>query len=391
MDRLILVANPGSSSRKYAIYNGSKCLVELHFELDDKKIICTVTLEETYFQAVINIANIKDSATVLFEILDFYNINISRNQIEKIAVRVVAPSSYFQVHRVLDARALEKLKQLESSAKIHISATLNEISVIARELPDVPLIGISDSAFHITKPEHLKNYGINTELSDKFDIKRFGYHGISIGSVVNQFRAEKSLAERLVVCHLGSGASVVAVKNGKSIDSTMGFSPLEGLIMATRSGSIDPTAVIAIKAEYKFNDNQIEEFLNKQSGLLGISQISPDLREILKEANDGNAKAKLAVKMYVSRVQQAIAQMTASLGGVDALVFTGTVGERSRLIRRLVVADLMFLGFHLSSDKNHQTISAKNITKISATGPSSIYVVPSREDQEMARLAEIIR
>ena len=161
--------------------------------------------------------------------------------------------------------------------------------------------------------------------------------------------------------------------------------------MATRSGSIDPIAVQALKADLKVSESQIEDVLNSSSGLLGISQVSPDLRDILAERRAGNDQATLAVKMYVHRIQQAIAAMTASLGGIDSLVFTGIVGERSSEIRSMVISKLMFLGLHMSASENHQADNPKQPVDISSNGPINIYVVPSKEDSQMARLAEIIR
>lgn len=391
MDKLILVANPGSSSRKYALYTQQEKIVDLHFEQHKGRILCTIEQRSGTNQAHINVHSITEVSDHILDILEFYNIQVKASDIAKVGVRVVAPSSYFQVHRVLDGRAVEMLKDQMSSSKLHITATLGEITRLNKIFKNVPLIGISDSAYHSTIPEYINSYAIPASTAHKLDIKRFGYHGISVGSVVNQLRVHKKLSERVVVCHLGSGASVTAVKRGKSLDTTMGFSPLEGLMMATRSGSIDPVAVFALQHKLDFTTQQITEYLNNQSGLLGVSQVSADLREVLDARRNGDDQAKVAVNMYVHRIQQAVAAMSASLGGIDSLVFTGTVGERSSEIRSLVVAKLMYLGLHLSPRHNHQTKAATGPTRISGSNPVKIYVVPSKEDSEMARLAAIIR
>ena len=391
LSKLILVVNPGSSSRKYAVYDGDKLMSDVHFEVAENKILCTINHGSSFNQALIHIEDISSVAEQLFEVLKYYKVAVKKDSISKIAVRVVAPSSYFQNHRVLDKAALNRLKELEGSAELHIGATLKEIKIISKLFPGVKLVGISDSAFHATMPDYTSQYGIESKYASKLDIKRFGYHGISVSSVVNQLKTRKKLAERVVVCHLGSGVSVTAVKRGKSVDTTMGYSPLEGVIMATRSGSIDPIAVQALKKDLAVSETEIEDILNSHSGLLGLSQVSADLRDVLAERRAGNDKATLAVKMYVHRIQQAVAAMTASLGGIDCLVFTGIVGERSSEIRTMVISKLMFLGLHMSAAENHQVDNPKQPVDISSSGPISIYVVPSKEDSEMARLAEIIR
>lgn len=391
MDKLVLVANPGSSSRKYSLYNGADCIADLHFEQENSKIVCSITHNGSIEKAIIRIKTIADTPKHLLDILAFYKINISSSDIAKIAVRVVAPTTYFQKHRILDQAALAKLKSLENSAHLHIAATLSEIKALQHLLPAVPMIAISDSAFHATMPEYISHYPVGGELAEKYDIKRFGYHGISVESVISQLRAKAELPERVVVCHLGSGASVTAVKHGKSVNTTMGYSPLEGLMMATRSGSIDPMAVFAIHDHLGLTNKQTGELLTNKSGLLGVSGQSADLRQILNARRQGDDKASLAINMYVHHIQQAISQMAASMGGVDCLVFTGTVGERSRELRSLILPKLMFLGLHLSAADNHQVTGVQKPVKISARNSVDIYVVPSLEDQQMALLAQKVQ
>lgn len=390
-EQLILVANPGSSSRKYALYKDGELLVDLHFEVEERKILCSVVHGEMIKQARIHVEDITKVAVQVFPVLDFYDIPINKSDISKIAVRVVAPGSYFQTHRLLDDKAVQQLKELKNSARLHITATLKEITSLSKILPEAKIVGISDSAFHSTMPETASNYAIDPKYAKELDIKRFGYHGISVGSVVNQLRGAKKLAERVIVCHLGSGASVTAVLRGKSVDTTMGYSPLEGLMMATRSGSIDPVAVWALRKDLGVSEDQIEDLLSSESGLLGVSGVSADLREVLHERRKGNKRATLAVRMYVRCIQQAIAQMSATLGGVDSVVFTGTVGERSAEIRSLVISKLLYLGLHLSATQNQRAISPTGPMDISSHGPISVFVVPASEDREMVRLAEIIR
>ncbi|MBI5906708.1 acetate/propionate family kinase [Candidatus Saccharibacteria bacterium] len=381
VDSLILVANPGSASRKYALYSDDKCLIKIHFELLDGKVIYTSeTNGEHHSPKPADISHLTFAGSKVFSILQSHGLLSVKDQIKTIALRVVAPSSYFQQDRVLDKQAIDKLTDLEPRAQLHINAGLQEVHLLKQAFPEAVLLGISDSAFHHTMPDHASGYALPFKDTDKLDIKRFGYHGLSAESVVKVLRPKDKLPLRLVICHLGSGASVTAVKSGKSIDTTMGYSPLEGLMMSTRSGSIDVTAAQVLQDELKLSSQDLQEYLNHKSGLLGVSGTSADIKVLLELERDGDSRAKLALDMYIYRVQQAIGQMVAALGGVDALVFTGTVGERSVQIRRRVTERLMFLGLQLNPKINHGLKELKELTRISpASHPAKVYVVPADE------------
>lgn len=395
----LLVANPGSASRKYALYQGDTKVLDVHFELADKTVVYSVNggeprpagISHVAFAASHLPAVIKDNleASAPKDIDgDADTSDEATPNIAVVAVRVVAPSTYYQQHRRLDKAAIQKLKDLETIAPLHISATLQEIQLLERFLPASKLVGISDSAFHATLTEPARSYGIPGDVAKQLDIKRFGYHGLSVQSVVRLLSQYHSLPERLIVCHLGSGASVTAVKHGSSFDTTMGYSPLEGLLMATRSGNLDPTAALVLQAELKLSPVQLQEYLNHSSGLLGVSGISDDIRELLAK-EETHPSAKLALDMYVYRVRQAIGQMAAAMGGLDALIFTGTVGERSVIMRKRIGQKLNFLGIEIASPAHKNAVGIQQITKISPSGsPVSVYVVPTDEMTMMAKLAE---
>ena len=257
--------------------------------------------------------------------------------------------------------------------------------MLRRHFPDAQLFGLSDSAFHITKPDYAWNYGLPLHDADRLDVKRFGYHGLSVAAVVETLKKADKLPPKLVVCHLGSGASVSAVHGGKSVDTTMGYSPLEGAIMATRSGSIDPTAVQALKQGLSMDDKAIDAYLNKQSGLQGLAG-SSDLRELLEREAAGDHYAHLAIRTYIFAVQKAIGQMTAALGGVDVLALTGTVGERSAPIRKRIMERLHYLDLLLDEHANTASESMQAITTISRLAHSKpVYVIPTNESDEMVR------
>lgn len=382
----ILVANPGSASRKYAVFDGERLRLRLHFEYEGAQIVCWVDngAEEKDKRAVI-LDDLTQAASQLPALLIEHGIDT----LDAVALRVVAPSSYFLQHRRLDGEALEHLRAQQSRAPLHIGASLQELERLQREWPSVPVYGISDSAFHASKPDYAWNYGIRLEDADQFEIKRFGYHGLSTQSVVRQLGSR--LPERLVICHLGSGASVIAVRGGVSVDATMGFSPLEGLIMSTRSGSIDTVAAHALQEALHKTDADMQTYLNEQSGLLGLSGNSNDIRTLLLKEHEGDYRAGLALKTYVHRVHLAVGGMIAALGGADALVFTGAVGERAPAIRSRIVANLHFLDFELDNEASRAVTERLDAPQaIHTLRHRPIYIVPAKEEYEMAKAAEML-
>ncbi len=388
MEPLILVVNPGTASRKYSLYRGEKRLAHFHFEFVGKKIVCNYKALGKIGRFDTRLAHLSFAGHQLAPAMVKLGLIKEGKGPDIIAVRIVAPSEYFTRDRVITAKEIDFLEELEQHAPLHINALLQEIEFIGKAFAGSRVAGISDSAFHATMPEQSRNYAINSDDSEEFDIKRFGYHGISVESAVQKLKREGLLPKRLVVCHLGSGASVTAVLDGKSLDTTMGFSPLEGLMMSTRSGSIDVTAAVALKKELNVNDQKLLFYLENYSGLLGVSESSDDIRELLELERHGDKKATLALKMYTYKVQQSIGQMAAALGGVDALVFTGTVGERSAEVRRRVVSHLLFLGLALDAKRNHESSSADGITLASpADHPAKVYIKSTDEDSKMTQRA----
>ena len=386
--KLILVANAGSASRKYGLYKAGDCLAKIHFEHDKGKIIYTLQVgDEPAKTEPAKINHLTFAASKVWEVLQSQNVIADKDQIKAVAVRVVAPSGYFQKDRILDAPAQQHLKALEVRAPIHINATLQEIHALTAVFPQAKLVGISDSAFHKSMPDHARLYALPSDLPASLEVRRFGYHGISAEAVVGALRANDKLPKRLVICHLGSGVSVTAVLGNKSVNTTMGYSPLEGVMMGTRSGNVDITAMQVLQDELNLSNAQLQDLLNLRSGLLGVSRLSSDVRELLARETD-NKQAKLALKMFVGRIQQAIGQMAATLGGIDALVFTGTIGERSGEIRKRIIGKLMFLGLTLDPKANHETKEASGITRISPPHhPAAIYVISSDEDLLIAKKA----
>lgn len=387
-NRLILITNPGSSSRKYALYKGGELVCSLHFEFEGKGIICTLAkadgskkvLKQKFKELTSTVANIN-------RILTEEGFLGGMVKLDAILARVACPGEYFTKDHIVDEEYLKALDKARKRAPLHVPVVAAEIEHFVKSFKGTPILAISDSSFHADRPDLMKYYAFDTDLADKADVKRFGYHGLSVGSIVNYMKSEDILPEKLIVCHLGSGSSVTAVFDGKSLDTSMGYTPLEGLMMATRSGNIDPAAALRIKHYLNYeSDEGIEKYLNKKAGLLGVSGTSDDMREILRLRDEGDKKGTFAHAMFVYKVQSLIGQMAASLGGVDAIVFTATIGERSDEIRRTVTQKLNYLGFAIDDAKNVAEQEGRH-ADISADGSKPVWVIRTDEFEEMIRRA----
>lgn len=381
---LTLVSNPGSASRKYGLYHGPVLRANLHFEWSGDKIVCTLTQNQKHTDIPVDIHTLNAAAGHAATIFYEHGAMEASEHIGKIGLRVVAPGTYFMEHRLVDQRYVDRLQAARPQAPLHITATLDELKALHHQFPQAKIVGVSDSAFHASKPDYAKLYAIPIHDAEKLDIKRFGYHGLSAEAVVRYLQKMGKLVPRLIVAHLGSGASITAVYHGKSVDTTMGYSPLEGLTMATRSGTIDFTAVRAIKSGLGLDDAQVEDYLNHQSGLLGLGG-SNSILELLEQEAKGSDKAKLAMQTYIFNVQKAIGQMAGALGGVDMLVFTGTVGERNPVIRQRVADKLHYLDVQLSAKSNNgctKPLEPVPINKRVASKP--VLVIPANENAIIA-------
>ncbi len=388
MDSLILVSNPGTSSRKYALYKKGVQRVKIHFEYERLQIKCHIISVKINETRICDINSIEDSIKLVEPILRELNLVSEKDIIVRVGLRIVAPSEYFLQNRLIDDEALKQLKILKSRAPLHITASINELNAIRSHFGSLDVIGVSDSSFHVTKPDFAWNYGVDIELANSIGIKRYGYHGLSASSVTRKMSYD--LPNRMVICHLGSGASVTAVKQGISVDNTMGYSPLEGLVMSTRSGSLDFGAAMAIKQHLQMDDAGIENYLNKECGLLGLSKQSDDIRYLIERHEADDPLARLALKTYAYSVKKAIGQMVATLNGIDTLVFTGTAGTRSAFMRRLIVSDLDSFGLNIDNRRNNKCYDPLVPTVISTrTRVNQVIVVPTDEEAEIARLTRI--
>lgn len=387
-DSLTLVVNPGSSSRKYALYKNSQFCAVCNFEFEDGKVTGKIEYDGQKYSENYEDKDLSSVCRYVLPLLHRYNVITPETELTSIGVRVVAPAMRFTQDELITDDTIYALEALQKKAPLHITTVLSEIKQIKEYFKNTPMIAISDTAFHSSKPKVAWYYGFDTELADKLGVKRYGYHGISIGSVVNYLSKRNELSPKTIICHIGSGSSLTAVLDGKSNETTMGYSPLEGLMMATRSGNIDVSASLAIKHELGFDDEALENYLNKESGLIGVSGLSNDIRQLVSAEELGNEKAKFALDLLVYRIQLAIGQMAASMDGVDEIIFTGTVGERSNTIRGRILSKLGYLGFKRDQKADEATFEPKQPSRITTLDSKKALVVSTDEAVEIARRTE---
>lgn len=389
--KLILITNPGSSSRKYALYKDRNLLCSLHFEFEGKDIIYTIKKADgTATKHKTEMKVLTETVGNLKEILTKEGFLSEGVKLDAVLARAVAPGEYFANDHIVDEECLRQFELGLAKAPLHLPVVFGEIKHFMKAFDGISVLAITDSGFHKDRPKVSRYYGFDTELADKFEIRRFGYHGLSMGSVVEYLKSKEMLPEKLIICHLGSGSSVAAVHNGKSIDTSTGYSPLEGLMMSTRTGDMDVAAALAIKRALGIKDDgELETYLNKQAGLLGVSGSTDDTREILAKRDAGDERAAFANALFVYKVQAMIGRMVAALGGVDTIVFTATVGERSADVRRAVLAKLGYLGFELDESKNLTDFEGRHCD-IGTKNSKPILVIKTDEFEEMIRRAMVL-
>ena len=305
--------------------------------------------------------------------------------VDAVGHRVVHGGLEFRDGVLVEGDVVERLEALSSLAPLHQPASVAALRMAMQCLPDVPHVACFDTAFHASIPAAAATYALPAAWRSRWPLRRFGFHGLSHAYAAR--RAAELLGRapgdlRLVTAHLGAGASLAAVSGGKSMDTTMGFTPLEGLVMATRSGSVDPGLLLWLQSQAGLDIAELARGLEHEAGLLGLAGTA-DMRELLAAAEAGAGAAALALEVYVHRLRGAVASMAAAMGGLDALVFTGGVGENAPVIRELAVRSLAFIGLEIDPGRNSQGPVDREIGRPGA--PARIVVVASREDVEIAR------
>ena len=397
----ILVINAGSSSIKYQLFNMSDRSVlaaGLVERIGEKNAhIKHNNLLNPTLPAISQDLPIPDHQTGLNQVVQLLldektGVIASPDEITAVGHRVVHGGEKFSAPTVITEEVLAVIDTLSSLAPLHNPANLTGIQVAMKLFPNAAQVAIFDTAFHQTMPAHAYRYAIPNELYEEHHIRSYGFHGTShlyVSKVAAEYLGKPPAKTNLITAHLGNGASITAVSGGKSIDSSMGFSPLTGLIMGTRSGDIDPAIIFHLANDHGMSIPETDKMLNKKSGLLGICGDN-DLRDIEKRMGEGDAKAQLAFDMYCYRIKKYIGMYTAVLDDVDALVFTAGVGENSDLVRHQVCSGLASLGYTLDSAKNNQGKQG-DVTEIQAKDSrAKILIIPTNEELEIALQTEAV-
>jgi acetate kinase len=350
-------------------------LLHIHSEEDSGEFICT-TIEPEIKSKKSQKIDADAYARLLSVIIEMVG------KPDKIGIRIVAPGTYFNHHRLIDDEYISFLKKSALIAPLHIQNVLLEIERIRKEIPNVPIYGISDSSFHRRLPMYAKRYAIAKKDTEDFDVYRFGYHGLSIISVLRKL---PKMPSRIIVCHLGGGSSISAIKDGTSVETSMGFTPLEGVVMSTRGGNIDDGVLLYLARKKQMSFTELRAYLFNNSGLLGVSNISSSVKELLDAEVSGKEGATLALDMLAHSVKKYIGAYTAELNGLDMIIFTGTIGERSAPMRERICRNLGNLGIRLNLRKNKKTDSVFSYIQ-SFRSKVKIVVIPTDEMGEMARI-----
>ena len=376
----ILVLNAGSSSIKFKLFDNEDCLISgLVEEIGNENSKVKWDFEGQKQEEKIILHNHKEALNEVIKILKQY---FDLNEISCITHRVVHGGEEFKDTVLITDEILKKLDSLNYLAPLHNPPAILGIKLMRELLPGKKNVAVFDTSFHSSIPEKAYLYGLPFEYYEKYKIRKYGFHGTSHKYVAKEAIDKlKKKNAKIITCHLGNGASITATLNGKSVDTSMGFTPLEGLVMGTRSGSLDPTIISFLAEKEKLTHKEVESILNKKSGMLGISKLSSDMR-VLNDEYDKNKLAKIALDMYAYNVLRFIGSYAAVLNGIDAIVFTAGIGENDWKIREMVLENLGYLGIHIDKEKN------KNKEMVITTKDSSVPVFIIRTNEELQMIRE---
>ncbi len=388
----ILVLNCGSSSIKYALYN-----------MDDKSVMTSggaerVGLDGAFVkvklangekkQIMHDIPEHTEGVKFIFSLLTDPEIGVIKDlkEIDAVGHRMVHGGEKFNKSVLLTDEILKVFEECSDLAPLHNPANLKGVNAVKELMPGLPQVGVFDTAFHQTMPEHAYMYAIPYELYEKYGIRRYGFHGTShryVSKRACEFLGVNYEDQHIITCHIGNGGSVAAVKHGKCIDTSMGLTPLEGVMMGTRSGDIDGGAVAFIQKKLGLDADGISNLLNKKSGVQGITGISSDMREIDAAAENGDKKAILALDMYNYRIKKYVGAYAAAMGGADIIVFTAGVGENQASMRSEVCKGMEWMGIKLDEEKNAKVRGVEAIIS-TEDSPVTVVVIPTDEELVIA-------
>lgn len=388
----ILVLNCGSSSIKYALY-----------DMDTKTVMTSggaerVGLDGAFVKVKLangekkkvmhDIPEHTEGVKFIFSLLVDPEIGVIKDlkEIDAVGHRTVHGGEKFNKSVLLTEEVLKVYEECNDLAPLHNPANLKGIRAVQELMPEMPQVGVFDTAFHQTMPKEAFMYALPYELYEKYGVRRYGFHGTShryVSQRVCEFLGVKAEGKKIITCHIGNGASIAAVKDGKCVDTSMGLTPLEGLIMGTRSGDVDGGALTFIEKKLGLDADGLSDLLNKKSGMLGITGISSDMREIEKAFEEGNERAKLAFDMYFYRIRKYIGAYAAAMDGCDIIVFTAGVGENQPSLREEVCKKLTYLGVEIDVEKN-KNLRGKEALISTPESKVAVCVIPTDEELMIA-------
>ncbi len=387
----VLVINAGSSSVKYYLYRMPEAEVLAKGAVErvgEAEARLTHSFDGPTYTSQVAVSDVNDAVNLVFDTLAREDVGVieSVSEIGAVGHRVVHGGEEFTDSVIIDAHVIASIEKYADLAPLHNPPNLAGIRAVQRRLPDITQIACFDTAFHATIPEVAYMYGLPYELYEKYRIRRYGFHGISHRYVARRAAAlmgRRKYEINAITCHLGNGCSITAVKEGRSADTSMGFTPLEGVPMGTRSGDLDP-AILFYLADKGYSAQALKTLCNKQSGLLGISGLSNDIRSLLQLAEEGSRRARLAIDVFCYRVRKYIGAYAAVLEPLDALVFTGGIGENAACLRKQICTGMSQIGIRLDPTANDA--AGDDETLISAAdSPVKIFVVPTNEQLAIAK------
>jgi len=388
----ILVLNCGSSSIKYALYN-----------MDDKSVMTSggaerVGLEGAFVkvklpngekkQIMHDIPEHTEGVKFIFSLLTDPEIGVIKDlsEIDAVGHRMVHGGEKFNQSVVLNKEVLEAFEACIDLAPLHNPANLKGVHAVSELMPGLPQVGVFDTAFHQTMPQKAFMYAIPYNLYKQYGVRRYGFHGTShryVSARVCEYLGVSPIGKKIITCHIGNGGSISAVVDGKCVDTTMGLTPLEGVMMGTRSGDIDGGAITFLEKKLDLDADGMSNLLNKQSGVLGITGESSDMRDVENAAKEGNARARLALDMYFYRIKKYIGAYAAAMGGVDIIVFTAGVGENQSSMREEACRGLEFMGVKFDAEKN-KGIHGEEAVISAPDSKVTVCVIPTDEELMIA-------
>ena len=389
----ILVLNCGSSSIKYALY-----------DMDDQSVLTSGGIEKIGLPDSFIKIKLADGKKVqidepipehtkgvkfILQVLTEgeYAVLGSLNELDAVGHRTVHGGEKFNKSVLLTDEVMEAFAACNDLAPLHNPANIKGINAVKELLPEIPQVGVFDTAFHQTMPDYAYMYALPYDLYTQYGIRRYGFHGTShryVSERVCEYLGINAEGTKIITCHIGNGASIAAVKDGKCVDTSMGLTPLEGLMMGTRSGDIDAGAITFIMDKLNLDTKGVSDLLNKKSGLAGVSGLSNDFRDILAGIADGNERARIAKEMYTYRIKKYIGEYAAAMGGVDVILFTGGAGENQWEVRQGATAGLEFMGVKMDDEKNKACRATEAV--ISADDSRvKVCVIPTDEELMIAK------